>query len=464
MQYHLAYYNKNIRKIIKNLKGSIKLELNGLLQVYEFITEMSDIGISAIDANGMPVIYNKKMKELEGITDVEVKKRSAREIINFEAEESLLLHVLHKGQPIRNHKKTFWNRKGQEITTINNILPIEKEGKILGAVEFARDISTQEFMMYQPLRRYGQPLTFETITAVSASMKNVISTAKVAATSRISVMLIGESGTGKDMIAEGIHHSLSMPNEQFITLICRRDEEAVIAQLEKYITENNNITFFGERIEYLSMSAQERIVELLKIHETKNHVFIASIGGDPIELISDGKLSKSLYFFFSSLTIRVPSIRERKEDIMPFVNDYFSRHRQDFGSFVQGLTDEVEEIFLSYDWPGNLKELEVLLDEIASLITTEESITYEMLPAYFRWKVQDIHRQENNVQSELFIVQTVKDLRPLDQYIREVEDYYVVKALEFFGGNVSKTAKELGLKRQSLQYRMKRMKDADEKK
>ncbi|MBK3494766.1 sigma 54-interacting transcriptional regulator [Viridibacillus sp. YIM B01967] len=439
------------------------MELKGLLQVYEFITEMSDIGVRAIDAHGMLVVCNEKMKELEGVTNQEVEKRTAREIIDFRVEESLLQQVLHSGQSIRNHKKTFWNQKGQEITTINNILPIDKDGRILGAVEFARDISTQEFMMYQPLRRYGQPLTFETITAVSAEMKNVISTAKVAATSRIPVMLIGESGTGKDMIAEGIHHTLSIPNEQFITLICRRDEETVIAQLEKYITENKNITFFGERIEYLSMSAQEKIVELLKIHETKNHVFIASIGGDPIELISNGKLSKSLYFFFSSITIRVPSLRERKEDIMPFVNDYFLRYRQNFGSIVKGLSDEVEEILLSYDWPGNLKELEVLLDEIASLVTTEEFITYDMLPAYFRWKVQDIHRQENNTKSELFIVQTVKDLRPLDQYIREVEDYYVIKALEFFSGNVSKTAQALGMKRQSLQYRMKRMKEAADK-
>lgn len=435
------------------------MESKDLLEMYEFITEMSDNGVRAIDSQGRLVIYNKKMKELEGITSEQVKKREAKEIILFGVEESLLHQVLNTGLAIRNLKRTFWNEKGQEITTINNILPVIKNEQVLGSIEIARDISTQEFMMYQPLRRYGKPLKFEIITAVSLLMQNVISTARVAAASRIPVMLVGESGTGKDMIAEGIHHALSVPNDQFITLICRRDEETVIAQLEKYITENHNITFFGERIEYLSLTAQEKIVELLKLHETKKHVFIASIGSDPIELISSKKLSKSLYYFFSSLTIRVPALRERKEDIMPFVNDYLARHRQDLGSIVKGITEDLEEIFMIYDWPGNLKELEVLLDDIATLITTEELVTFDMLPAHFRWKVQDNNKQNKESESELFIVHSEKDLRPLDQYIREVEDYYVLNALKFCGGNVSQTAKALGIKRQSLQYRMKRMKN-----
>lgn len=439
------------------------VEHKHLLQIYEFITEMSDNGIRAIDMQGRPVVYNQKMKELEGLTNEEAEKRIAKEIIQFGMEESILQQVLQNGQSIKNQKKTFWNEKGQEITTIRNILPIENDGHILGVVEFARDISAQEFMMYQPLRRYGQPLMFETITAVSDVMRNVISTAKVAAANRIPVMLIGESGTGKDMIAEGIHHALSEPNSQFITLICRRDEATVIAQLEKYVTELSNITFFAERIEYLSMDAQEKIVKMLKQHEKKNHVFIASIGDDPIELINTGKLSKRLYYFFSTITIQIPSLRERKEDIMPFVVDYLSRLRQNVGCIVKGLEADVEQIFLSYDWPGNLKELEVLLDEIASLITTEEYITKDMLPIYFRWKTQEINPKDQHTDTDLFIVQSEKDLRPLDQYIREVEDYYILNALSFFKGNVSQTAKALGIKRQSLQYRMKRMKAVEEK-
>lgn len=181
-------------------------------------------------------------------------------------------------------------------------------------------------------------------------MKQVIQQAKIAALGRIPVMLVGESGTGKDMIAEGIHHELQDKNERFITLICRRNEDALLAQIEKYIAEEKNYTFFAERIEFLSSPAQERIIELLETHNVRNHVFIASIGEDPIDLIQQGRLSKNLYYLFSNLTIQVPALRERREDIKPFIDDYFSRRRNDYGMSVIGLAPDVEDIFLSYDW------------------------------------------------------------------------------------------------------------------
>ncbi|UZN01216.1 hypothetical protein OL548_09575 [Lysinibacillus sp. MHQ-1] len=99
-------------------------------------------------------------------------------------------------------------------------------------------------------------------------------------------------------------------------------------------------------------------------------------------------------------------MRERKEDMMPFIDDYFKRHRDSFGSTIQGLSEEVQEIFLKYDWPGNLKELEVLLDEITSLITNETVVESHMLPVHFKWKIQSTCEEtENEVStSDLFVI------------------------------------------------------------
>src|SRR5690606_41580181 len=134
------------------------------------------------------------------------------------------------------------------------------------SIQFSRDITQQEFLMDRPLSRYGAPLTFDIITAVSKSMKQVIQQAKIAALGRIPVMLVGESGTGKDMIAEGIHHELAEKKERIITLICRRNEETLLAQIEKYITEKKNYTLFAKRIEYLSVDAQNPLVQRLDLH------------------------------------------------------------------------------------------------------------------------------------------------------------------------------------------------------
>ena len=100
------------------------------------------------------------------------------------------------------------------------------------------------------------------------------------------------------MVAEGIHHDLKVQNDMFIALICRRDEKTVLKQFEKYIVEKEKITFFAERIEYLSLEAQEKIVELLIIILIISMFLIASVGKDPIDLIQKHELSKSFTDFF----------------------------------------------------------------------------------------------------------------------------------------------------------------------
>lgn len=425
---------------------------SSIITTYEFIAEKIEVGLCGIDEHGQMIIYNKKMRDILGETKEQLTQRFVTQSLDCELEENILHKVLFSGEEIHNKKHTFWNINGEEITTISDYYPLTLEDNKKIAIQIARDISHQEFLMDRPLSRYGAPLTFEIITAVSKSMKLVIQKAKIAAMGRIPVMLVGESGTGKDMIAEGIHYALEERNERFIPLICRRNEKTLLAQIEKYIAESESYTFFAERIEFISMPAQERIIELLEAHADRNHVFIASIGSDPIDLIQKGTLSKNLYYLFSDLTIQVPALRNRLEDIQPFVEDYFSRRRINYGVNIKGLSPEVENVFLTYDWPGNLKELEVLLDDICSLITMEEYVEMSMLPAYFKWKLKQIEKVND---SSLFNFEN-SELQPLDEYMRKVEDYYISHALKINKGNISQTAKALGIHRQGLQYRLKR--------
>ncbi len=90
-----------------------------------------------------------------------------------------------------------------------------------------------------------------------------------------------------------------------------------------------------------------------------------------MELIASGTLLKDLYYFFASFTIRIPPLRKRKEDILPFISAYLERRSERYGSALKDIAPEVEHLFLGYEWPGNMRELEFLLDEISSLATTE---------------------------------------------------------------------------------------------
>ncbi|MBH9788276.1 transcriptional regulator, partial [Clostridioides difficile] len=130
-----------------------------------------------------------------------------------------------------------------EITTINDTFPLCVEGKLMGASEFARDINSLEKLVYQHLRRYDEPLTFDMIKADSESMKQVIDNAKKAAAVKLPVLLIGESGTGKDLVAEGIHHAASPDPDAFVTLVSRRSAQSVLEKLQQLLEEDKDYTF-----------------------------------------------------------------------------------------------------------------------------------------------------------------------------------------------------------------------------
>ncbi|WP_394121601.1 sigma 54-interacting transcriptional regulator [Planococcus donghaensis] len=420
---------------------------------YKFAGEHVAIGIHAVDTKGKTILYNKKMREIEGFDFDELADRSLLEMFRFDQSESTLLQVLQSGKPVFNVKQTYWNRKGQEITTINDTYPVFNGKKLIGAIELSRDVTTLEKVIYQPLKKYEEPITFSTITAVSKSMKKVIATAEKAATAKLPVLLVGESGTGKELIAEAMHSAQSS-DRQMYTLYCHGTDGMIIDQLGEEIKQIDDGTIYCERIDLLPLPLQKQLLEMAEERSKGNTYFIASVGDDPVELIASNQLLKDLYYFFSSMTIKVEPLRSRKEDILPFVNDYFSRHRMMVGSIVQGLDQEVTDLLHTYDWPGNLKELELLLDETASMLTTQEIVTVDMLPHHFKLKTD----LKSDHQPEDFIVQSNTDLLPLDEYLFEAEMYYLQKAMDLHGGNVTKAAAALGMSRQNLQYRLRKIK------
>ena len=432
----------------------MRKEMEALSPFYAFAIEHAALGIHAIDNLGNTIIYNNKMKQIEGLALEDVQDRSILELFNFQHEESTLLKVLQSGNELLNVKQTYWNRNGIEITTVNDTYPVFENGNLIGAIELSRDITVLEKVLHQPDTKFNKPTTFNEIVAHSSSMKTVISTAKKAAKAKLSVLLIGETGTGKELIAQSIHNALSPSAQYFYTLHCHSLDPLLIERTLEDLNDAESFTLFCERIELLSIPLQKKLLALLSKSDNGSHQFIASIGDDPVELIASGSLLKELYYFFSSFAIRIPPLRKRREDIMPFISAYLQQRSERYNSSIIGITPEVQKIFETYDWPGNIRELEILLDEVTSLSSTDTLITYTMLPLHFRLKTGDTNDQS----IEDFIVHRNKELLPLDDYLYSAEEYYIKKAMKLHNDNVTKTANALGMSRQSLQYRLRKIK------
>ena len=431
-----------------------------LFPFYEFAVQQAGVGIHAVNREGKTIIYNDKMKEIEGLDLEDIRDLSILELFNFRQQPSTLMEVLQSGVERLNIKQTYWNQNETEITTINNTYPIWNNDELLGAVELSHDVTALEKFVLQPLKKDRDPVLLSDIVAESDSMKNIIANAKKAVRAKLPVLLIGEAGTGKDLVAQGIHHELSNVDSSFYTLYCNRSDLQAIDQLAVKLSSDTPFTLFCERIDFLSIDLQRELLMILENSNLHARQFIASIGEDPVELIASGNLLKELYYFFASFTIRFPPLRDRKNDILPFVTRYLARRKESLGTVLEDVTEEVEKLLMTYSWPGNMRELEALLDEVASLASSETTITVEMLPAHFRNK--GVHVENSLSLPISFLTPSGQDFLPLDRFLKEAESYYIQKALDSHNGNITRTANALSMSRQNLQYRIRKNKNGGE--
>lgn len=421
-----------------------------------FAIEHAPVGIHAINQKGNTILYNLKMKQIEGLALEDVQDRSILELFNFDREQSTLLKVLQSKKKLLNIKQTYWNQEGIEITTVNDTYPVFEDGELIGAIELARDVTALEKFLHQSLRQNSSPTNFNDLIAASDEMKNVISTAKKAVKTKLPILLIGETGTGKDLLAQSIHNALSPINKFFYTLHCQNSDPLLIEGLVEDLVDHESYTLFCDRVDLLSIPLQQQLLAVLSKQVSGQRQFIASIGEDPVELIASGILLKDLYYFFSSFAIRIPPLRKRRIDIMPFISSYLVQRGARHNLELTGVSPEVMNLFNDYEWPGNMRELELLLDEVTSHAMDQSIITHDMLPLHFRMKTGDSSPEWMG--PENFIIQRDKELLTLDQYLFAAESYYVENAMKLHNGNVTKTAKALGMSRQSLQYRIRKLK------
>ncbi|MBM7648482.1 arginine utilization regulatory protein [Bacillus ectoiniformans] len=451
--------------------------------MYKEVVEKIDLGIHVIDVNEKTIIYNQRMMEIEGMNIEDVLDKNILEVFRFEhAEESTLWQVLRTGQSIQNVKQTYFNNKGEEITTINHTFPIKESGSIIGAVEIAKDITKLEKMIQENILIKGDTrYTFEHIISNSPQIAELIETSKRATRTGSSVLIVGETGTGKELFSQSIHNGSPRSNQPFISQNCAALPDTLMEDLlfgsagnEKndqmdrpgLFEQANGGTLLLDEIESLSLSLQAKLLHVIQEKKVKRTGsselipvdvrLIATSCEDPIDAIAAGKLRKDLYYRLSVVSIFLPPLRERKEDIDTLTNYFIDKYNHLFGMSVRFVDEEVRTYFNEYNWPGNVRQLENVIEGAMNLMDHEDTMTFNHLPIQFRNQSRSSLQTIDQEKIEGFLYQHNKTILPLDDYIQEAETYYIRKALLHHDFNVTKTAKALGMSRQNLQYRIRK--------
>lgn len=449
----------------------VNREMETLLSMYEQILEMIDLGVHAVDQQGKTVIYNRKMRDIEGMDVEDVLDKNILDVFRFHPEQpSTLLEALRTGESILNKQQTYFNNKGQAVTTINQTHPLWKDGCIIGAVEIAKDVTKFRKLIAEQHQRGELSRSLAGIIVQSEAMQAAIRLARHAARSEAPILLMGEKGTGKDLLASCIHYESERRLKPFLTQTCLSLPDDWMETMLFGSEENGEIqpglfeqadggTVLLDDVDSLSLPLQQKLVHFLqekqftRVHGHKpvraDVRLITSTSGDPIDAVQTGELLKSLYYQLAVHCIVLPPLRERREDILPLADHFIRQGNERYGLNVEGLADDVQEAFLAYDWPGNVRELETVIDETLEMMDEGETITFDHLPASFRMKLAPDAPKTD------FLFNT-EDILPLEKYMEEVEIYYIRKALQHHGFNITKTAKALGLSRQNLQYRIRK--------
>ncbi|WP_175990531.1 sigma-54-dependent Fis family transcriptional regulator [Bacillus sp. Marseille-Q1617] len=452
-------------------------EFEKRLYMYEKAAEHLESGVHVIDSRGKTIIYNRKMREIEGMEIEDVLDKNLLDVFQFHSEEeSTLLQVLKTKEPALNVKQTYFNINGIEITTINDTFPIFHDEVLIGAIEIARDVTMLEKMMRENLHKRTNSLyTFDSIVGGNIRLQEAVETGKRATRTSSPVLICGEAGSGKELFAQSIHNGSSRSDRPFIAQNCASLPEDMMESLlfegsdnaaGRYETENHQTLFqqaeggtlLLDEINSLTTSLQQKLLNLLEGGTDLPYDVrvIATVNEDPIDAIAEGRLLKDLYYRLSVVSIFIPSLRDRKEDIKELISFFINQFNHHFAMNIRGLTDEVKYIFLKYDWPGNVREMEHVIEGAFNLAGFEELIDFNHLPIGFRQRLHHGSSSQESQEESDFLYQTGSDIKPLEMFVEEAETYYIQKALKHHEYNITQTAKSLGMSRQNLQYRIRK--------
>jgi len=454
-------------------------------RMYQRILDEVDVGVHAVDETGRTIIYNKKMMQMESMDSQDVMNKNLLDVFMFkEDQSSTLVKALQEGKETSNVKQTYFNNKGREITTINNTIPIYANNQIQGAVEIARDVTRLERLIKGNINRKGTlRFTFDSIIGSSAAITDVIESAKRATRTSSYVLIVGETGTGKELFAQSIHTGSNRFSGPYISQNCAALPDNLIESLlfgtkrgaftgaidqPGLFEQANGGTLLLDEINSLNLNLQAKLLRVLqektirRLGDTKDTPVdvrvIANMNEDPIDAITNNRLRKDLYYRLGVVTIFIPPLRERKEDILFLVQHFIEKYNERFQMEVKGLSDEVKQSFEENAWHGNVRELEHIIEAAMNIMLDEEEIImYSHLPFHYRNKMHVKEKAAPTFSIDIFLKDQGTITAPLKKQMELFEKSYIVSVLRKNEFNISRSASLLGLSRQSLQYRMKKL-------
>ncbi len=379
-------------------------------------------------------------------------------------ENCLLQDTLETGIEAIDRPVNIINSQGEKIPiSISTALLKSETGEVLGAVETFRDLSTIEHLR----KELRQSYSLEDIISKSPRMHKLFAILPDIAESESTVLIQGPSGSGKELFARAIHNLSPRKNNNYVVINCgtlpiQLFESELFGYVKGAFTDAktdkkgklamvNGGTVFFDEIGELPLSTQVKLLRLLQEREYEplgstsiikaNIRVIAATNKDLKKLVAQAKFRDDLYFRLAVVKFDLPTLKEKREDI-PFLVDHFIRKfNAKTGKKIISVSPNVMNILMRYDFPGNIRELENIIEH-GFVLCRGSIIKREHMPPEF-------------IQADLDFETTKKsESTPVTESIDE--QARIITTLRNCGGVISKAAEELGIHRSTLWRKIKR--------
>jgi len=454
------------------------------IQVLQKILQAMDEGIHVVDPDGNSIIYNRAMAQLEKMESQDVLRKPFAEVFKNmdESESTLMKAILHRKATLKK-EQTYLNKDGKEITTVNTTIPMVVEGKLIAAIEIAKNITDIQKMSHTILELRKEidcpeeakehkikKYNFDNLYGKNVKFSETVALAKKAAKSSASVLIFGETGTGKELIAQSIHFDSPRKHKPFLAQNCAALPANLLEGLlfgtakggftgavdrVGLFEQADGGTLLLDEINSMHYELQGKLLRVLQedyirtVGGTKDIPIdvriIATINEPAEELIESGKFRKDLFYRLNIVPINIPPLRERRDDILLLTNRFMEKHNEKYGKQMWMLSEQAKEKLLDYDYPGNVRELENI---IMGAISMAEDNEHVLMPEHLI-----INRRKSVAHQGIYEIQ-----EGLDLYLEGIEREMIEHALVTEGGNISKAANRLKIKRQTLQHKIKKYK------
>lgn len=465
----------------------LKREDNRLYLLARALDQITD-GVQIYDKNACAVYFNKASRGISHIpSGVNVEGRHLLDLYNLDETVSTTMTALQTQAPVIDRVDSFRANdfSTAPIASANTSYPIFREGELLGAVVFEQtaEIADKNIKKLEATRRalssfQNKPpkisfsgYTFDNVIGSCPKLRQAVELAQRVAPQDSPILLVGETGTGKEIFAQSIHRASRRRSGKFLAINCAAVPETLIESLlfgtkkgsftgsedkAGYLEEAAGGTLFLDELNSMSLAMQSKILRVLQektfrrvggSQELKLDVrVISSCNEDPFKAISENTFRRDLFYRLSTVMIELPPLREHPEDLEELIRYHLEATAYQFVRAVTQIDPEVLTLLRSYRWPGNVRELFHVLD-YAQNVTDSQVMEVKHLPPYLLK-----HRTElvASIPAIDFSRDTLQSL--MDNYERQI----ITQALDHCGCNISQTAQALGILRQSLQYRIRK--------